>query len=314
MIIDAVLRNKMKPYPTMQNILDACADKDIYVTSESIQKDIAFMKGMAPDGFDAPIEYNRTHRGYEYADPEYSIMKVALSEDEVFAVMESLDLMRTMGGANFSHKFNSAMEKVLSTSMEEFDQAKRDIPVLQTMSMPTSRGFEHFNLVYKACQMELPISFIHYSYLKRLFKPIILHPFLIKEFDNKWYIYGYSESHKKIRVFGLDRMYGPMLLKRNFIPTDVKKITPLVTATYGVFILKGAKKEKIKILVSPFVTSYFSAYPIHESQEISKFNGGASMITFDLIPTLELAKLFLSHGKHLTVVEPDWFKGVYENL
>lgn len=314
LIIDAVLRNKMKPYPSMQDILDACADKDIYVTSESIQKDIAFMKGMAPDGFDAPIQYNRTYRGYEYADPDYSIMQVALSDDEILAVLESLDLMRTMGGAHFSHKFNSAMEKVLSTSMEEFEQGKRDIPVLQTMSMPTCRGFEHFNLVYKACQKEVPISFIHYSYLKRSFKPIILHPFLIKEFENKWYIYGYSESHKKIRVFGLDRMYGPLLLKRTFISTDIKKIAPLVNATYGVFLLRGTKREKVKVVVSHFVTSYFSAYPIHESQRISKFNGGASLVTFDLIPTLELARLFLSHGKDLTVVEPDWFKDVYENL
>ena len=314
MIIDALLRNKMRPYPTMQDIISACEDKDVYISPESIQKDMAFMRGSAPDGFDAPIKFNRTHGGYEYTQPDYSIMKVALSEEEIMAVIESLDLMRTMGGAHFSHKFNSAMEKVLSTSMEEFDSLKKEIPVLQTMSMPASRGFENFDLIYKACQRQIPISFVHYSYRKRSFKAIILHPFLIKEFDNKWYVYGFSEAHQEIRVFGLDRMYGPLMLKLKYVTTEIKDIQPLLESTYGVFMLRGTRKAKVEILVSALATAYFSAYPIHVSQTIHKFNGGASRITFELIPTLELARLFLSQGKHLTVVKPAWFKQIYNNL
>ena len=53
------------------------------------------------------------------------------------------------------------------------------------MVPPTSRGFEHFDLFYTACIIKQPVSFIHYSYKKRLFSSIIIHPSLIKEFENK---------------------------------------------------------------------------------------------------------------------------------
>ncbi len=314
MIIDQVLRNTMRPYPTMDDFLNACADKDIYVTDESIQKDIRFMKDPSPDGFDAPIRYNRTHKGYEYTDPDYSIRKFALPEEDVMAVLESVDLVRSLGGGRFSHKFISAMEKVLSASLEEFVQVKQDVPVLQTMSTPESRGFEYFDLLYKACQRGIPVSFVHYNYQKRRFKSILLHPFLITEFENKWYVHGYSEQHEEVRVFGLDRLYHPMLLKLSYKTTDTAVIQSRLHDMYGVFAIRGYQKCKIRIVASAFITSYFSAYPIHASQKIRKTNGGSGIITFDLIPTLELARLFLSHGKHLMVLGPKWFKDIYEGL
>ncbi len=314
MIIDQVLRNTMRPYPTMDDFLNACADKDIYVTDESIQKDIRFMKDPSPDGFDAPIRYNRTYKGYEYTDPDYSIRKFALPEEDVMAVLESVDLVRSLGGGRFSHKFISAMEKVLSASLEEFGEVKQDVPVLQTMSTPESRGFEYFDLLYKACQRGIPVSFVHYNYLKRRFKSILLHPFLITEFENKWYVHGYSEQHEEVRVFGLDRLYHPMLLKLSYKPTDRSVIQSRLHDMYGVFAIRGYQKCKIRIVASAFITSYFSAYPIHASQKIRKTNGGSGIITFDLIPTLELARLFLSHGKHLMVLGPKWFKDIYEGL
>ena len=48
---------------------------------------------------------------------------------------------------------------------------------------------------------------------------MIIHPVLLKEFDNFWYLLGYSESHKDLRTFGFDRIYEPMLLKKLFIAT-----------------------------------------------------------------------------------------------
>ena len=60
-VIDMLLQNKMKRYPTMQEIIDACLDKlKIDTSKETIQRDIARMRMSPPDGFDAPIYYNRS--------------------------------------------------------------------------------------------------------------------------------------------------------------------------------------------------------------------------------------------------------------
>ena len=58
-IIDSLLTNKMKPYPRMEDIIEACRVKHLDPSQETIQKDIAQMKMTRPDGFEAPIQFNR---------------------------------------------------------------------------------------------------------------------------------------------------------------------------------------------------------------------------------------------------------------
>ena len=56
------------------------------------------------------------------------------------------------------------------------------------------------------------------------FSSVIVHPIRLKEFDNKWYLIGYSERHEALRTFGLDRIYEPSLLKRKYINTPADEV------------------------------------------------------------------------------------------
>lgn len=307
-VIDGLLRNKMRKYPSMNDIIDACLQKlDYQPSKETIQKDIANMKNPYPDGFDAPIQFNRAHLGYEYTDSNYSLAGISMRPEDLEAIYEAVDVIQAIGGSAISEKFNHAVEKLISASLEKKQEEKRK-PILQTMTPPISRGFEYFDLFYSACNEKKPVSFIHFSYKKRTFNHIIIHPFLIKEFDNRWYIIGYSEIHKSVRTFGLDRISGPVLLKKDFIKTDIDQIQEYLQNVYGVFPIPKSKKELIEIHVSQLGTHYFQAYPLHHSQKIIKSNDGSSLITFNIIPSIELARFCLSQGRHVEIVKPSWFK------
>jgi len=118
------------------------------------------------------------------------------------------------------------------------------------MSAPPSRGFAHFELFSQACRAQIPLSFVHYSYRKRTFSAVFLHPFLIKEFDNKWYLFGYSEKHGGVRHFGFDRIYSPQLLKRPFLKFDTTATFETLAHSYGVFPIPGKKKQRVTLKVS----------------------------------------------------------------
>ena len=314
-IIDSLVRNKMKPYPTMTEIIEACLDKlQIDSSPNTIQKDIAQMKLSPPDGFDAPIYFDRAKGGYAYSDPNYALNHISLNEADIDALKEFVDFVQSISGPRMSEKFNHAMEKVFSAVLEEFPEGNLKQHFLQTMTPPTSRGFEHFDLFYKACRTKTPVSFVHYSYKKRQFNAITLHPFLIKEFENKWYILGYSEKHQEVRTFGLDRVFDPLLLRKAFVSVNRKQIDSTLSDFYGVFPIPQQSKQKVKLMVSALATHYFQAYPLHNSQKIKKEPEGYSYVTFDLVPTLELTRLFLSHGNHVKIVEPEWLIDFTENL
>ena len=314
-VIDGLLRNPMRKYPTMEEIIDACLDKlDFEPSRETIQKDLANMRLPYPDGFDAPVRWCARNRGYEYTDSNYSLAGVSLRQEELDTIEEAVDLIRSIGGSRISEQFNNAVEKLLSATIERNIKAEEKRPILQTMIPPVSRGFEHFDCFYKACKEKIPVSFIHFSYKKRKYSHINLHPFLIKEFENRWYVIGYSENHNEVRTFGMDRVSEPLMLKKKFIKVDSTSIDAHLNDIYGVFPIPEAKKEVIRIHVSQMGTHYMQAYPLHESQSIAKNSEGTSEITFNLIPSIELARYFLSQGRHVHIISPKWFHKFTQDL
>ena len=314
-VIDELVRNPRRKYPTMNEIIDACWEKlDFMPSKETIQKDIANMRLPYPDGFDAPIHYCPRNKGYEYTDPNYALAGVSLRQEELDTIRESVDLIRSIGGSRISHQFNNAVEKLISATIERNINEEEKRPVLQTMIPPISRGFEHFDSFYLACKERMPISFIHFSYKKRNYRHVIIHPFLIKEFENRWYIIGYSENHQEIRTFGMDRISEPLLLKKKFHKVDSSAIDAHLNDIYGVFPIPNAKKEVIRIKVSELGTHYMQAYPLHESQVIKKHSEGTSEITFQLIPSIELARYLLSQGRHVQIIAPKWFQKFTQDL
>lgn len=308
-VIDACIRNKMRPFPTMEELIDACREKlDVDVSSETIQKDIYNMKLPYPDGLDAPIRFNRSKGGYMYTDPNYSMSGVSLNSDDIDAIKESLDLLNDLGGERLGTKFKFAMEKVLASMKEELPEDVTNRKVVQTDVPSGARGYEHFDLFYKATREQIPVSFVHYSYTKRKFKALTIHPVVMKEFQNRWYVIGYSEFHEEIRTFGLDRIYGPFLLYKEFMDLDPDHRLAYLNDVYGVFPLRDGEKEKITIAVRPIVAHYFQAYPIHQSQKIEMNDYRDAEITFELIPSQELVQLILSYGDQAQVIEPERLK------
>ncbi|MFN5845947.1 MAG: helix-turn-helix transcriptional regulator [Flavobacteriia bacterium] len=314
-VIDEILKNPYRKYPTLEEILDICNEKlSSDFALETISKDIKNMRYAFPIGFDAPIKYCGTNKGYYYTDPNYSFTGVSLRPQEQDAIEEALDIIRALGGSRISENFNHAVEKLLSATMESEQVRESKLQVLQLMTLPVSRGFESFDLLYKACKERIPVSFIHYSYKKRKYKHIILHPFLVKEFENRWYVIGYSENHGSIRTFGFDRITAPVLLRKKYIQADLQERHSYLNDVYGVFPIPDAVKEKVVIDVSQLGTHYFLAYPLHESQVIEKKDFGNSVITFELIPSVELARYILSQGAHVSIIEPKWFKTFTQKL
>lgn len=312
-IIDACLTNKMHPFPSLEFLRMECERKlDIIISESSILKDINTMKTDDRLGFEAPIKYSKRHDGYYYKDPEFTIKKIALKETEIEALKLAIDVLSNFSGTRVSENFNLAIEKVLASVHEHFPENKRKI--IQTDTAPIHKGFENFEFLLNAVNYKIPINFVHYSYKKRTFNSIIVHPYLLKEFQNNWYLLGYSENHQEQRIFGLDRIYEPLLLKRTFIVPDSEVINQYFENTYGVYPIENQEIQTIKLIVNPLLSDYLNAHPIHKSQKrIKQTSYGHAVFTLELIPSRELINLFLSYSSQLVVQQPTWIQKEINN-
>ena len=306
-VIDKMLRNKFKPYPTIDDILEACEDSLEYAPSlDTLEKDIRNMK--QANVLDAPIEYCRKNKGYWYTNPNYSINSIPLTEEDITTIKEALDLIKNIGGKRVNERFSEAIQKILATYSEEFPDGNSQRKIIQTDYVEGAKGYENFNKLYEACKNQNPISFAHYSYNSREFKALIVHPILLKEFENRWYLIGYSETHNSIRTFGLDRIYEPVLLKRKYIESNSNEVESYCNDIYGVYPLENQPKQTIRFLTSIKITNYFEAYPIHVTQKGEKNESGSSFFTIEVVPSIELIRLFRSYGRNLEVIHPNWLR------
>lgn len=306
-VIDKLLRNEFKPYPTLDDIVEACENSlDYSPSSDTIEKDIRNMK--QADVLDAPIEYCRKNKGYKYTNPNYSINSIPLTEEDITTIKEALDLIKNIGGKRVNERFSEAIQKILATYSEEFPDGNSQRKIIQTDYVEGAKGYENFNKLYEACKNQNPISFAHYSYNTREFKAVIVHPILLKEFENRWYLIGYSETHNAIRTFGLDRIYEPLFLKRKYIESNTNEVESYCNDIYGVYPLENQPKQFITILASNKITNFFEAYPIHITQKAKKNGSGSCFFMIEVVPSMELIRLFRSYGDNLKVIHPLWLR------
>ena len=308
-LIDACISNKQKPYPSMDEIIEKCADKLGKISISAIQKDIKAMKEDESLGFFAPIKFSKSHNGYYYTDPEYSIRKISLQELDIEALKAATDMLSMYTGSKVSENFSSAVDKIFASVHERFPDGDSKRKIIQTDSSPNHKGFEHFELFIHAAKEKIPVCFVHYSYKHRVFKSVIVHPIILKEFQNNWYVVGHSENHKELRTFGLDRIYDPKLLKRTFVEPKDKVREDYFKNIYGVYPIEGQKLQDIEFIVNPMLSDYINAHPIHESQKRTKeLNYGHALFNFKLIPSQELINFFLSFSHQLVVSKPEWIQ------
>jgi predicted DNA-binding transcriptional regulator YafY len=313
-VIDSLLRNKMRPYPTIINIREACEQKlDLSPSLDTLEKDIRNMKLPEPDGFDAPIVYCRLNKGYYYTNPHFSINSVSLTDNDISSIKEAVELLQNLGGDRVGDRFSYAIDKVLTSFKETFPDGNSKRKIIQTDFVGAPRGFENFDLLFNACKNKYPISFVYYSYNNRAFKPVILHPIVLKEFENRWYLVGFSEDYQALRTFGFDRIYQPLLLKRKYLTTKQEEIDSYIYNLYGVYPIENQCIQHISISTTPMITNYFEVYPIHNSQTANKQESGGCIFNFELVPTHELVRLFRSYGRDLKVLKPLWLNELVKN-
>ena len=111
--IDRCLRNRYRRW-TIEDLVNACSDA-LYdmegirkgISLRTVQGDIQMMRSDKL-GYNAPIEvYDQ--RYYRYADPQYSITDMPLSEDDFLLLNRAVDLL----GKNENQLQNGEICKVL---------------------------------------------------------------------------------------------------------------------------------------------------------------------------------------------------------
>ncbi|MGB0805465.1 MAG: helix-turn-helix transcriptional regulator [Salibacteraceae bacterium] len=304
-VIDKMLRNKYRPYPSVEDIMNKCSDVLLKpISKSSIEKDIRAMKNDEALGYFAPIEFSRTHRGYYYSNLEYSIDKVPLNEDEIEAVQFATNILTQFKNVAIFKDYENAIEKVLDKVNLTSADGPSETQFIQFENIPTVSGNEHLAPILNSIRKKTLIKFNYQSFKSDTISDRTVEPYLLKEHKNRWYLIGMESGADIYKVFGLERM-----LEVKITNTEFRRLPNFVAEEFfknsiGITANPNIKPEKIILECNKVLIQYLDSQPIHSSQNIEITKDGG-IVELELIITFELLQLLSGWGSEVKVIEPE---------
>jgi len=304
--LDRCFRNRSRRFD-ITALVDVCNEAllDIDPSSSGIRKrqvydDIKFMRDSR--GYDAAIESFKEGKKayYRYTDPEYSINKKPLTEHEAIQLKESLlTISRFKGLPQFEwiHELISRLEQSFHLKSEKEVIGFDDNPYL----IGRENISELFNAIVN--RHVLSIKYQPFNHEKKL--NIEIHPYYLKQYNNRWFLLGLNSDEERITNLALDRIIGIEPSQSSFIPNTEIDFEEFFENIVGVSNPEKGKPEKINLKIERNQWNYIKTKPIHGSQKKKDETKEYVIIELELIPNFEFESVILSFGETIEIISPE---------
>ena len=299
-VIDACLTNPMRKYPDLPYILDKISEQTgSEISSSMFNKDIQAMKRI----YNAPIKFDRAHRGYCYTEPDFSIREFPLNHEEIEALDVSTALLGQLKGSRLFHHFENAINKVIEGYRVSKILGKAESDILQTEEPVKSVDGRWLETLIRAI-VEKKALLIQYKAFDKEAKEYLFSPYLCREYRNRWYVVGYSAQAKNVRVLSLDRIREIRPAKEKFHSVEGFDGKEFFKYSIGITQVHGQPPVKVQLSFTPAQAHYVKTQPLHHSQEILEDNDQEVLVQLQVCVTQELIMTILSFGTGVKVVAP----------
>lgn len=304
-IIDECLTKRSMKYPSSEKLIGEIERRiDQRISKETLQKDIRAMKKSAELEFYAPIKYSRAYGGYYYDDPRYSIKAFPVDYEDIESAEFFLTLLKQSESLPYIQQFKNFVERAITFSRIE-NQLRDDLSQYLQFEEPVNiLGMEWIEPLVDAIRLGNVVTISHRTIGKDHPIKRDLHPYLLKEYDDRWYVYGYDEKSNEERIFGLDRIHKIDINEQKDFRYFTGDRQEIFKHTIGVSLFVGEPNEIIIKFYYP-QSKYILSKPIHESQEVLERDKDSITIKLYLRINYELRALIRSYGERVEVLKPN---------
>jgi len=308
-IIDRLISSKSSPYPTKEDLKEAC-EESLYgsfgdrISDSTIEKDLYAMRNEGELGYYAPIKYSKQHNGYFYEEPDYSINEIPLQDEDLGAIKFAAQTLYQFKDVEIFKQFGSAIERIfdkIKTNPEGVEITNEKF--IQFEQNVSDSGSEYLGELIKAIKAKKKIKIEYRSFKKNKPKTYILDPYLLKEYKSRWYVISWSDERTDYLTFSLDRIGDIKTLDVKFEEVRGFDADRFFKHSIGITEL-DAVPVRIRLKFSSLQGKYIKSRPIHHSQIVIEEDEEGILIELFALQTIELVQLILSFGEDIEVVEP----------
>lgn len=299
-ILDKCLNDRFRRY-NIDQLLEACNDKLellglLPVSKRQIYADIEYMK--SSDGFRAPIKsYQYGARKYLRYSHDFSIMATPISEKEIFQLQVAISSLKKYKGL----PFYNWIDELLTGLQFKLGVRNDDENVIGFEQNKDMIGLRFLSDLINYTLKHMTITVVYKPYNK---DEVVwtIHPYYLKQYNNRWFLLGWNEKYEDLSIIALDRI---QLVEQS--ETKFRKNTDIDFDLYfsniiGVSIEDDTTPVLIELKFSKNRLPYVLSKPLHHSQNITDEENG--IITIEVIPNKELYSQLLWFGDDLEILSP----------
>lgn len=311
--IDKCLQNHYRRW-TIDDLIDACTDalaefegRSNPVSRRTFQNDLALMRSDRL-GYNAPIVV-RENKYYEYEDPDYSITHLPLNDEGLHALNSALDILRQLQGFP---QLSSSIEIISKLNEQISRHTGTSVAAMDMENVPGYRGAQFIGTIYDAVRKQQTIAIEYQSFKAHQADTVIVYPYLLKEYRNRWFLIGEKSTnrHPQVNIFALDRIHF-VAVERNHPFKKCVDFDPehFFDDTIGVTKQISDKARRVVIKIDRDQAPYVESKPFHKSQKVEqRFRDGSIQISLKVVINNELERLILGYGGHADVIAPPAFR------
>jgi hypothetical protein len=238
-------------------------------------------------------------KAFRYKDKSFSIANHPLNVNDTEQLETTLAIL-----SRYKHRAEfSWLEELIPRMEQAFDLVSSgENGLMGYQENIDLKGRGHlgslFNLILKRKKTKL----IYEPYGKPQ-QEVIICPYYLKQFNNRWFLFCYNEAYKSISNYPLDRIVNIEELADSFEPSSINWLD-YFEDIIGVTKPEESKVEHIKLKFSEARINYVLTKPLHGTQKIDKTVETGNTLSIEVIPNPELYQLLLSFGADVEVITP----------
>lgn len=302
--LDQCFRNPGKDY-SIQDLLENCnlAIRELNPDSEGIKKrqlydDILFME--SSQGWSIPLErYKKGRKTYfRYEDSSFSINNQPINELEAEQLKSALLVLRRFKGLPQFNWINEILPKL----DQSFGLSTNNDHIISFDHNEFLKGLEFIDPIFNAILYKKALSIKYHSFRNPEPVEVVFHPWHLKEYNNRWFVFGKTEDYENLTNLALDRIIEMKEMDLSYIESTIdfqEYFEDFIGVTNA-----GQVLQKVILWSPPEQADYIKTKPLHPSQKrISEDEKGYSF-SIEVIPNYELECVLLSFGEKIKVIEP----------
>lgn len=305
--IDKCLQNSYITW-TLEDLIEACSDalyefegRQTSISKRSIQLDIQNMRSEKL-GYNAPIVvYDKKY--YKYEDDQFSITDIPLTETDINVLTETVSMLKQFKDFSLFNDVSDILQRLEDKIYAEKSNTK---PVIHLDKNENLKGLHFLDTLYQAIIKKVVLKITYKSFTSRQENQFSFHPFVLKEYNNRWFLVGRKKPQTPVSNLALDRI----------VALDFDFITPHIEEDFdaegfyknvvGVTVNKGIQPRRIELWIDRTNAPYVITKPLHSTQRlITKNDDGSIVINLFLLENYELERLLLGFGNGLQVIKPE---------